>query len=368
MLFLITVLLQLPLAFAICKKPAVRREWRALSKPERAEWIRAINCLANTPSEGNFIQYFKPNDISKYNASGSYYDGIMTLCFVMRWTDRLLDFVYIHMDLNHLIHSTGMFLPFHRWYVQVYENALKRKCGFKGVSPYWDWSLDAHDVYGSSMFKDSDPKSGLGGWGDPSNDFEVPNGGFSSFKLSYPSFHTVRRNFTLQPFVVFPPEVAGPNPARYANASFTPQEVSKLVNGFVGDYKGFQTYFESIEGAHAAVHFILGGDLAGQCPKNAPSDCVNGSPTFSANEPMFWMHHAMVDKVWFDWQQANKANTRAFEGGSMQAPPENSTQYPTGLPPNLTLKSTIHGEGMFPDAIVQDVLSTTDGMLCYVYK
>ncbi|KAK7030251.1 hypothetical protein VNI00_014268 [Paramarasmius palmivorus] len=340
MLFLITVLLQLPLAFAICKKPAVRREWRALSKHERAEWIRAVNvsclisrrlkfsltatvkCLANTPSEGNFVQYVNPNDISKYNTSGSYYD----------------DFVYMHMDLNHIIHGTGMFLPFHRWYVQVYEYALKKKCGFTGVSPYWDWSLDAHDVYGSSLFKDSDPKSGLGGWGDPSNDFQVPDGGFSSFKLSYPSFHTVRRNFTLQPFVVFPQEVNGPDPARYANASFTPEEVSKLVNGFVGDYKGFQSYLDSIQGAHGSVHFIVGGDLAGQCPKNAPSDCVNGSPTFSANEPMFWMHHAMVDKVWFDWQQANKANARAFEGGSVQAPFENFTQYPTGLPPNLTVR------------------------------
>ncbi|KAK7030253.1 hypothetical protein VNI00_014270 [Paramarasmius palmivorus] len=238
------------------------------------------------------------------------------------------------------------------------------------------------------MFKDSDPKSGLGGWGDPTNDFQVPDGGFSSSKLTYPSFHTVRRNFTLQPFGIFPPELA--DPARYANISFTPQEVSKLVNGFVGDYKGFQTYLEATEGVHSSVHLIVGADLAGNCPGNAPSDCVNG-PTFSPNgeyvarfehiafdsrlvcvEPMFWMHHAnpeqMIDKIWLSWQQANKVNARAFEGGSVQVPLENLTQYPTGLPPNLTLKSTIHGEGIFPDAIVQDVLSTTDGMLCYMYE
>jgi len=36
---------------------------------------------------------------------------------------------------------------------------------------------DAPDVYGSTFFKDLDPESGLGGWGDPANDFQVPTGG-----------------------------------------------------------------------------------------------------------------------------------------------------------------------------------------------
>ena len=34
-----------------------------------------------------------------------------------------------------------MFLPWHRYYVQYLEDVLKGKCGYKGVQPYWDWSI-----------------------------------------------------------------------------------------------------------------------------------------------------------------------------------------------------------------------------------
>ena len=33
-----------------------------------------------------------------------------------------------------------MFLPWHRYYVQYFEDSLINKCGYTGVSPYWDWT------------------------------------------------------------------------------------------------------------------------------------------------------------------------------------------------------------------------------------
>jgi hypothetical protein len=36
------------------------------------------------------------------------------------------------------------------------------------------------------------------------------------------------------------------NPAELANTSFTKEEVSKMVEGFEGDFKGFQKYFEAL--------------------------------------------------------------------------------------------------------------------------
>jgi tyrosinase len=86
---------------------------------------------------------------------------------------------------------------------------------------------------------------GLGGWGDPQNDYRVPDGAFSSFHLSYPSPHTVRRNFTLRPYLNFPDLSFITDPLLEANATFTKAEIQKLTNGFVGDFKGFQTYFEA---------------------------------------------------------------------------------------------------------------------------
>ncbi|KAJ6626038.1 Di-copper centre-containing protein [Mycena sp. CBHHK59/15] len=327
----IFLLSQFSVAHETCTNPAVRKEWRTLTKAERTNWINAVKCLANLPHD----------------------DAV---------------------NLNTRIHFTGLFLPWHRWYVQVYETALKTRCNFRGTSPYWNWVEDYADVYDSDLFKDSDPVSGLGGWGDPANDISVPDGGFSntsSFRLSYPSPHTLRRNFTLQPFLDFP--LAGfLSPAQQqldANATFTPAERDKLVNGFVGDYKGFQKYFEGFNGSHGAVHLMMGGDLSGKCPGNAPANCTGG-PTFSANDPLFWMHHAMVDKMWFDWQNRHLSNTKAFFGGSVQAL-ENVTYhniYPNGAAPFYNINSIMPSDGLFPQAKISDVISTTEGMLCYVYK
>jgi hypothetical protein len=54
---------------------------------------------------------------------------------------RHLDFVYMHIDLAAQTHATGLFLPWHRWYVQTYEDTLRAVCNLTTASPYWDWRL-----------------------------------------------------------------------------------------------------------------------------------------------------------------------------------------------------------------------------------
>lgn len=39
-----------PMTFTACKKPAVRREWRSLSRSEKLEYIQAVQCLRSKPS------------------------------------------------------------------------------------------------------------------------------------------------------------------------------------------------------------------------------------------------------------------------------------------------------------------------------
>jgi tyrosinase len=57
------------------------------------------------------------------------------------------------------------------------------------------------------------------------------------------------------------------------------------VKGYTGTFAGFQT---SLEGTvHAGTHNAVGGDMAG-----------SASPT----DPLFWLHHAFIDKTWADWQ------------------------------------------------------------------
>ncbi|KAJ7167406.1 hypothetical protein C8R43DRAFT_1085855 [Mycena crocata] len=320
---ILAALLPVKAAVGRCSHPAIRKEWRSLSRQEREKWITAVKCLANTPNTKRLVASVNPPDIAPYNASGSLFD----------------DLVYAHMDQ---IHMTGLFLPWHRWWL-----------------------------------------------GSPSSQFRVLDGGFSassSFRLSNPYPHTLRRNFTLFPplQVLFPPGFVW-NHSRPGNASLIRPVVESLIDGFVGDYKGFQARMDSAEWVgnfpklRAFTLIFLTSDMGGVCPIGAPAGCVSG-PTFSSNDPLFWMHHMMLDRIWFKWQKKHKLNRYAFEGGSVQRLETTAAfgLYPTGGPPDVTISthadrhvwkmdSAIPTDGLSGSFIVRDFMSSTGGPLCYVY-
>ncbi|KAF7294348.1 Peptidase S53 domain-containing protein [Mycena chlorophos] len=403
---------------AACKNPAVRKEWRSLTNTEQKDWIDALKCLAKLPHNPALAPTVPLADsqIPPFTTNSSAYDDWVyvghsldtfkiyePLLFRYTWVSRLSTSKYRLLttsepDLNIRIRFTGLFFPWHRWLVQAFENDLKEKCGYQGTSPYWNWTIDSADVYNSPLFGDFNSETGLGGWGDPSNDYTVYNGAFSNtsgFNLAYPTPHNLRRNFTLQPFLTsgyFLPDVA--QQQLYVNETFTNEQVQKMIHGFVGDYKGLQTYIEGFNGTHQGVHLMLGGDLGGTCPANAaalvPAECQEKNPTYSPNgdcllalrildsntnlvpfpEPLFWMHHAMVDKIWSEWQAANPANGESYFGGSVEALKNLTyfTEFPTGAAPFFQINDTMPADGLYPDPTIASVLSTTAGSLCYVYE
>lgn len=87
--------------------------------------------------------------------------------------------VATHIQQTFSIHFVGHFLPWHRYFTSVYENALRNECNYTGAQPYWDWTLD---VSSTSAFLASPvfhPKFGFGGngpyiAGNASDAFEVP--------------------------------------------------------------------------------------------------------------------------------------------------------------------------------------------------
>jgi tyrosinase len=357
---LICVLLLIIDVHAKCVNPSVRREWRQLSQDERADWIDAVRCLNKLPHDPALTPSVDPSisQIPPVNTSGSFWDDIS----------------YLHMDLNYKIHFTGLFLPWHRTFVWGLERALRTKCNFHGVQPYWDWTIDAPDFYHATIL-DNNTKSGFGGWGDPNNDFQITTGGFAKdFIVSYPSPHSIRRNFILQPFLDPAPFPGPPPPANTAediNTTFTEANAIYSVESFVGDYESFQAYFESIEGLHPGPHIILGGDMIGSCPSNTPpADCVPG-PKWTPNDPLFFMHHAMVDRIWYLWQKKHAMNQYAYHGGSIPTA-TNATLYaefPNGAPPFLNFDSPLPSDGLLWDNVtIWDVMDTTSGILCYVYE
>ena len=157
-------------------------------------------------------------------------------------------------------------MPWHRAYIKDFETALRQKCGFKGAAPYWNWTLgtvsarrshitelicritEASNFTGSYFWDNS--TSGIGGWGDPDNDYTITTGGFANaFSVSYPSPHQLRRHF-------YPTRPTDPDLQMVT--LITPESQKALVNGHVGDFIGFQGSFES-GGSHGAIHRLVGG-------------------------------------------------------------------------------------------------------------
>lgn len=64
-----------------------------------------------------------------------------------------------------------------------------------------------------------------------------------------------------------------------------------LIKKYTGDDVEFSQFAHQVEyNAHNPMHRAIGGDFASW---------------WAPNDPLFWLFHAHVDKIWFDWQQAN---------------------------------------------------------------
>lgn len=116
-----------------------RREYGALSRDEKLDYVRAVKCLQSLPPR-------TPANVS----SGA--------------RSRFDDFVVTHIQQTLTIHFSGYFLPWHRWFVYSYEKALRDECGYQGYQPYWDWPRYAAAPQDSPLFDGSD--TCLGGNGD----------------------------------------------------------------------------------------------------------------------------------------------------------------------------------------------------------
>jgi tyrosinase len=49
------------------------------------------------------------------------------------------------------IHTVGVFLPWHRYAIWVFESVLRSECNYTGAQPYWDWTLDSPSANGSVL-------------------------------------------------------------------------------------------------------------------------------------------------------------------------------------------------------------------------
>ncbi|KAK9711718.1 hypothetical protein K7432_007644 [Basidiobolus ranarum] len=105
--------------------------------------------------------------------------------------------------------------------------------------------------------------------------------------VSTPNRHCLKRTFNREDF---------------KGLYSTSEEINEIIDS-ANSYHELRTLFE--REPHGGIHHSIGGDM---------------DERWGSNDPLFWIHHAYVDKVWWNWQRthptANEYNGRTIEGRS----------------------------------------------------
>ena len=137
-----------------------------------------------------------------------------------------------------------------------------------------------------------------------------------------------------------------------ANAT-SDYEVTSLIKNYK-DIASFQSEYQGAfaqgrMGVHTGGHYTMGGD-AGSDFYNSPAD------------PAFFPHHAMIDRVWWIWQNQDLKNRQWALAGSASKIGETAAK-------NATLEDPLSmGEYVGVSNIsIKAALSTMGGPFCYIY-
>lgn len=305
----------------------VRKSVTALTPQERAAYVDAVLALKQTPSP--------------YDSRFSYYDQFVewhVLINRCEGTDTVAD------DRQNA-HAGPIFLPWHREFLDRFEEALNDVSGEPIALPYWDWtdrsSVDPRDPTG--VFRDDF----MGGDGDPNQDYAVTTGPFRKGRFEINVHHEGAHNSpsnvgdaitrrlgsagrlpTKQEIVevlqrptydVAPwSDVSDPDLSFRSKLEGSPQthfrEEAGAPPSFVGCSPDGHTgalpnpfFFGNQDGPHGVVHGWVGGVLDdGPIPLRGGTMSVNSA---SPNDPVFFLHHANVDRIWALWQGRTDIDT-----------------------------------------------------------
>ena len=158
-------------------------------------------------------------------------------------------------------HGSRLFLPWHRAYLYLFELALQDQVPAASL-PWWDWSsAQSHTLGIPALYRRETLADGSA---NPLHHQPIPAG------------------------------IAG-GQEQPTRTSRDPQDPSQLPTRAdvqdvlaAGDFRDFNNRLENL---HNWVHVWVGGTM--------------GDIAYAAYDPLFWAHHAMVDRIWRLWQLAH---------------------------------------------------------------
>jgi tyrosinase len=165
---------------------------------------------------------------------------------------------------SHAGEDENFFLPWHRMYVYFFERIIRSVSGVASFTlPYWNYST-------------SDP--GLHGVMPPQ--FRRQN------DATFGSLFIPNRNSIVNQGR----PIDQGQPGNVLNLS----ALAQCDYSLQGAQQGFCQELDS--GLHGTVHVLIGNN------QNM------GSVPWAARDPIFWMHHSNIDRLWASWNKAGRAN------------------------------------------------------------
>jgi tyrosinase len=274
----------------------VRKDVKDLTPQEKKDFVDAVLALKQTASP--------------FNPKFSYYDQFV-------WWHRQSFLCPIM-----AAHMSSAFLPWHREFLLLFEDALRQVSGNPNITiPYWDWT-DPNST--AAVFA----PDFMGGMGKKTMKYAVMNGPFrkGAWRLNVvdpkandpwgftylvrnfgtfvrhnlPTTKQVARALGRPKYDVAPYDAMSNNAKSFRNFIEGWRWVTRMTceDGLMG----VKTRKGAPHAMHNAVHLWVGGVW----PRSA-KDPYAGTMTLntSLNDPVFWLHHANIDRLWSQWEMVH---------------------------------------------------------------
>lgn len=278
---------------------AIRKDQSTLTDAEKGNFVNAVLMLKQMPSM-----------LHPGSTTASRYD----------------DYVELHVKAMMAMpdgwaHGGPAFFPWHRVLLLQFERDLQQAAQQAGVNeyrdlgvPYWDWT------------KTPQFPSFLGGDGDPAKNQEVTDGPFTRDQWTFTVVDAPGALTFLQRRFGFGDLDSTNNPIAMSLPDSAAQDAALGVRWYDNvpwdnSAPAASSFRRRAEGdLHNRVHRWVGGFWVSNGTLASGTMMQMSSP----NDPVFWLHHANIDRLWSAWQElpAN-ANSAAFLPRAGGAPGHN---------------------------------------------
>ena len=190
--------------------------------------------------------------------------------------------VHLHVARAGEIHNTANFFPWHRLYLFLFESYLRRVVDSGVALPYWNSAIDSQAPELAEFF-DDDSSIGFGRNGQ-GRDMCILTGAFAGWQTTYPATKCLRRQWA------------------ETDRIGTLYGVDQIQNMMATstNYPAFNAVM--YRAPHAQLHNSIGGPVGDLTTMGSP------------NDPVFWLFHTFLDKLWADWQQLDSNGVMDYGG------------------------------------------------------